>query len=134
MIDMKESTVYPNGIYRVINGEGVRVRGTPSTAHDGNIVKYNGAELKLTMGKTFNLYGIADDLRKNGWVWGIITVPDLLIKQTLYVGLNNLNTQFAELVQPFNNPRPIVPVNPDWVRAVDEYLRATNIPLPPPFL
>jgi hypothetical protein len=98
---------YVPGVYKVINRDGIRVRGTPDTSHDGNIVRdENGNQIKLTIGKSFPAYRIITD--KKGWFWAVIT--DVGAQQDHYVCLWNLNTRFAELVKPFpdhetkNNP------------------------------
>lgn len=90
---------YRPGEYKVIVDR-LRVRGTPNTADDGNIVKVNGNEVKLTNGQSFPVYRIVTT--KIGWVWGIINQAD----KDHYVCLWNLNTRFAELVKLFEETAP----------------------------
>lgn len=84
------------GVFRIINAKGLQVRGTMDTSHNGNLTGQT-----FTFGKMVPIYRVLAD--KKGWMWGVITPPEVPAPQTLFVCLWDLNTVFAELVSPFES-------------------------------
>ncbi len=80
------------------------IRGTPDTTQNGNLVRdSNGVALKLQLGQSVPVYRVITT--KAGWVWGVITAPPS--DNDHYICLWNLNTRFAELVNPFDDNAPV---------------------------
>lgn len=95
-------TQYPEGKYRV-KVPTLKIRGTPTHKQgEGNFTKTS-----LTNGKLFDVYRVVENLERTGEKWGVITSGD--VSQTLYVCLYDLNTRFAEFVEPFGSQAPVTP-------------------------